>query len=479
MGDIYRNSDSALNSSQTNIVNNSNNEESLNHLTEKLKEHIPDSTPNRDSVINKNKDDILKRISNSNIVNQNTFKFSTRTLNSTVLDETLNFSNIKNLIKEQLRSELNKEPTEVQIIQRISSIKNTLTTYLNNEIDTYLNSQMSNFSGQIMNIISDNMNIASNLQDFSQVEVLTTGLENALLTSLKSSINNISDSSLPRTLLNSISSTYSSLIDSNKINILSTINANIKGNVRSVTEFATFTISNSILPDRTTTDRKSSTNDISNNLNNKSSSSLSRNSTSSALDSFGKAFGTALLAGAAIKTLSNAFSSMNSRNNNGPNNLGSSNATPPSSSSSVDTTTNGMNDSTGNDRQAQTDQQRQANNPTSNTTQSRNNNPDSSTTPSNNEPPTETYDNSIPPRVPVKNDPRRELQELVLWETDKEKYVLLRDKPGNYILLDEDKNIVRIQHTSGSYIQLSSNIDIEAAGRVNINCSGPSYKKQF
>ena len=138
-----------------------------------------------------------------------------------------------------------------------------------------------------------------------------------------------------------------------------------------------------------------------------------------------------------------------------------------------------MNDSTGNDRQAQTDQQRQANNPTSNTTQSRNNNPDSSTTPSNNEPPTETYDNSIPPRVPVKNDPRRELQELVLWETDKEKYVLLRDKPGNYILLDEDKNIVRIQHTSGSYIQLSSNIDIEAAGRVNINCSGPSYKKQF
>lgn len=479
MADIYRNSDSVLNSSQINIVNNSNNEESLNHLIEKLEEHIPDSTPNRNSVISKNKDDILKRISNSNIVNQNTFKFSTRTLNSTVLDEILNSSNIKNLIKEQLRSELNKEPTEVQIIQRISSIKSTLTIYLNNEIDTYLNSQMSNFSGQIINIVSDNMNIASNLQDFSQVEVLTTGLENALLTSLKSSINNISDFSLSRTLLNSISSTYSSLIDSNKINILSTINANIKGNVRSITEFATYTISNSILPDRITIDGKSSTNNISNNLNNKSSSSLNRNSTSSALDSFGKAFGTALLAGAAIKTLSNAFSSMNGRNNNGSNNLGSSNAIPPSSSSSIDTTTNGMNDSTGNDRQAQTDQQRQANNPTPNTTQSRNNNPDSLTTPSNNEPPTETYDNSIPPRAPVKNDPRRELQELVLWETDKEKYVLLRDKPGNYILLDEDKNVVRIQHTSGSYIQLSSNIDIEAAGRVNINCSGPSYKKQF
>ena len=174
MADIYRNSDSVLNSSQINIVNNSNNEESLNHLIEKLEEHIPDSTPNRNSVISKNKDDILKRISNSNIVNQNTFKFSTRTLNSTVLDEILNSSNIKNLIKEQLRSELNKEPTEVQIIQRISSIKSTLTIYLNNEIDTYLNSQMSNFSGQIINIVSDNMNIASNLQDFSQVEVLTT-----------------------------------------------------------------------------------------------------------------------------------------------------------------------------------------------------------------------------------------------------------------------------------------------------------------
>ena len=487
IGEIYRNSDSSLNNSKFDITTNSNNEEALNHLTEKLKQHIPDSTPNRDSVISDGKDKILKRISNSNIVNQNTFKYSTRTLNSTALDEALNSNNVKNLIKEQLRSELNKDSTEVQIIQRISNLKSITSNYLNTLIDSYLNSQMSNFSGQIMNIVSDNMNVASSLQDFSEAETLSTGLENALLTNLKSNFTSISSSLLPSNLLNTISSAYSISIDSNKANTLSSINSNIKGNVRSVTEFATYTISSSILPERTTVDGNITTNDISSNLNNKSTTSVNsgkRNSTSLALESFGKAFGTALLAGAAIKTLSNAFSSIS--NKGGANipgsNLGNSNPAP-SSSSPIDTTTNGMNNSTSNERQSQSDQQKQDSKSTSNTTENRNNNQDNSSTNNSNEnnmPPTETYDNSIPPRAKVKNDPRRDnCQELVLWETDKEKYVLLRDGKGNYILLDEDSGLVRIQHTSGSYIQLTSNIDIEAAGKVNINCAGPSYKKQF
>ena len=93
----------------------------------------------------------------------------------------------------------------------------------------------------------------------------------------------------------------------------------------------------------------------------------------------------------------------------------------------------------------------------------------------------ETYDNTIPPRASVKADPRRDnCQELVLWE-GKEKYVLLRDGIGNYLLLDEDKKCVRLQHTSGSYIQLSSNgnIEIEAAKHIRLNCCGARYIKQF
>ena len=96
-------------------------------------------------------------------------------------------------------------------------------------------------------------------------------------------------------------------------------------------------------------------------------------------------------------------------------------------------------------------------------------------------PPIETYKNDKPNRVTPKNDPRRDnCQELVLWEA-KDKYVLLRDGIGNYLLLDEDKQCVRLQHKSGSYIQLSSNgnIEIEASNKVMINCVGARYVKQF
>lgn len=102
--------------------------------------------------------------------------------------------------------------------------------------------------------------------------------------------------------------------------------------------------------------------------------------------------------------------------------------------------------------------------------------------PTSDEPQEQEYDNEKPDRAEVKNDPRRDnTQELLLWETDKEKYVLLRDGIGNYLMLDEDKKCVRIQHVSGSYIQFASNgdIQIESAKHVRINCSGAKYIKQF
>ena len=92
----------------------------------------------------------------------------------------------------------------------------------------------------------------------------------------------------------------------------------------------------------------------------------------------------------------------------------------------------------------------------------------------------ENYDNSIPPRAKVKQDPRREAQELVLWEGKGGGYVLLRNKCGSYIVFDEN-GTVRIQAKNGSYIQLGNNgnIDIEASGNVRLNCAGASYAKQF
>ena len=96
------------------------------------------------------------------------------------------------------------------------------------------------------------------------------------------------------------------------------------------------------------------------------------------------------------------------------------------------------------------------------------------------EPPLENYDNSKPSPAPVESDPRKGSQELVLWEGGGGHYVLLRDKPGNYVCLDEGGNNVRIQNVSGSFIELRGNGDIviQAANKVYINCAGSSYVKK-
>ena len=100
--------------------------------------------------------------------------------------------------------------------------------------------------------------------------------------------------------------------------------------------------------------------------------------------------------------------------------------------------------------------------------------------PESNKPTPENYDNTPPQPPTPANDPRRDkCQELVFWEKDGY-YVLLRDGIGNYLLLDEEKEVVRIQHVSGSYIQFQgSNIIIQAAGKVLINCCSAQYIKKI
>ena len=61
------------------------------------------------------------------------------------------------------------------------------------------------------------------------------------------------------------------------------------------------------------------------------------------------------------------------------------------------------------------------------------------------------------------------------------KPMVVRDAKGNYLLLDEAKNNIRLQHTSGSYIELRSSGDImiEAAHFVYINTVGSNYIERF
>lgn len=100
--------------------------------------------------------------------------------------------------------------------------------------------------------------------------------------------------------------------------------------------------------------------------------------------------------------------------------------------------------------------------------------------PDSTEPKAETYDNSVPTRATVKQDPRRNAQELVLWEGSGGGYVLLRAKCGSYLLLDES-GTVRLQSSKGSAIQLGSNgdINIDSSANLRLNCSGASFIKQF
>ena len=100
--------------------------------------------------------------------------------------------------------------------------------------------------------------------------------------------------------------------------------------------------------------------------------------------------------------------------------------------------------------------------------------------PDKDEPEKEDYKDDPPPRAEGSELRKDKVQELMFWETKDEQYVLLRDGIGNYLLFDEKKKCIRLQHECGSYIQLNSagDIEIEAKRNVLINCKGPEYKPQ-
>lgn len=126
-------------------------------------------------------------------------------------------------------------------------------------------------------------------------------------------------------------------------------------------------------------------------------------------------------------------------------------------------------------------EQGKASDPSTKSTKDRNTKDTKKKQDNSDEPQEEQYNNDIPQRAQVKGDPRRDnCQELVLWEGN-EKYVLLRDGKGNYLELNEDKGNIRLQHTSGSFIELRSSGDIVLAskGKIFLNCEGARYVKKF
>ena len=467
--EIYKYADETLQTVQQTILANQNNVDIVNSFVSTLESQLPKNLSNTDSLVNSCKDQILKRLANSTLVNQNTFKTSANKLINTTLDTIFQSDSVYARVKSVLRAELSSEPTVNQLMSKIENLKSKILSSMEGNIDSFLNNNIINFSGQLLNLVSKNMNVAEKLRDFSSLSSLTSGLENGLLSTLQSNIQSILNSVTGDSqLANAIGSMFSIVLDGNKLNELTNLGNNILGNLKSLTNFATSNIQNAILPARQMLGGLESS--ISN------------------IAELGKDIGsTNPLRRAATKTLANANNAVNNTgtSTNPTTTNPSANSTEtkqsPSQDSPTDTTTNGMNNSESNTRKSQQAQESKNNQSTNSTTQNRKANMDSASTPSkDNTPELEHYDNSIPPRAQGSKDPRRDnCQELVLWETDKEHYVLLRDAKGNYILFDEDKNLIRIQHVSGSYIQIADNIDIEAAANVHINCAGPSYVKQF
>jgi len=66
-----------------------------------------------------------------------------------------------------------------------------------------------------------------------------------------------------------------------------------------------------------------------------------------------------------------------------------------------------------------------------------------------------------------------------IWEKSGEEYILIKDTKNQWIKLDTANTCIRIQHPTGSYIELSDSGDIiiQAAKNVYINCYSPTPNK--
>ncbi len=75
-----------------------------------------------------------------------------------------------------------------------------------------------------------------------------------------------------------------------------------------------------------------------------------------------------------------------------------------------------------------------------------------------------------------KGDVREPQSSMViqLWEKSGEEYLLLQDATGQYIIIDQAKKKIRIQHISGSYMEFTpdGDIQIQAAKNIHLNSFG-------
>lgn len=85
------------------------------------------------------------------------------------------------------------------------------------------------------------------------------------------------------------------------------------------------------------------------------------------------------------------------------------------------------------------------------------------------------------PRNNDKSDPRQPVdsQVIELWEKPGEEYVIMQDGKEQYVVLDEAKNVIRIQHVTGSFMEFRQDGDIilQAAKNIHMNSFSPNKKK--
>lgn len=77
----------------------------------------------------------------------------------------------------------------------------------------------------------------------------------------------------------------------------------------------------------------------------------------------------------------------------------------------------------------------------------------------------------------IEGDPRKPQDSayIEIWEKSGEEYVIMKDSKGQFFLLDTKNERVRIQHSSGSYIEMTKDGDIiiQAQRDIHLNSYSP------
>lgn len=80
-------------------------------------------------------------------------------------------------------------------------------------------------------------------------------------------------------------------------------------------------------------------------------------------------------------------------------------------------------------------------------------------------------------------DPRKpdDSMYIEMWEKPGEEYIIAKDGLGQYLLIDEANKKIRIQHISGSYIEMleDGDIHIQAAKNIHLNSFAAKFEKHM